>query len=147
MVAVQFPRCAHLRVTAVKPGGWDNRTYRLGMEMSIRLPSQQRYAAQIEKEHRWLPVLGPLLPLPIPVPLGKGEPVEGFPCTWSIYRWLEGETAASERIGDKRQFATDLAQFLVALQEIDATGGAAAGLITSSAAVHSPFTTKKLAVR
>ena len=33
-------------------------------------------AEQTEKEHRWLPVLGPQLPLLVPVPVGKGEPGE-----------------------------------------------------------------------
>jgi aminoglycoside phosphotransferase (APT) family kinase protein len=36
--------------------GWDNTTFRLGEELSLRLPSADRYTAQIVKEHRWLPV-------------------------------------------------------------------------------------------
>ena len=33
------------------------------------------------------------LPLAIPVPLAMGEPAEGYPWRWSIYRWLDGENA------------------------------------------------------
>jgi aminoglycoside phosphotransferase (APT) family kinase protein len=77
----------------------------------------------VEKEHEWLPRLGPLLPLPIPVPLAMGAPGAGYPWPWSVYRWIEGDTATVERIADGRQFATDLAQFLVALQRIDSAGG------------------------
>jgi aminoglycoside phosphotransferase (APT) family kinase protein len=91
--------------------------------MAVRLPSGPWYALQVAKEQKWLPRLAPLLPLPIPVPLAMGLPAEGYPWHWSVYRWLEGETASSERIADLRQFATELAQFLVALQRIDATGG------------------------
>jgi aminoglycoside phosphotransferase (APT) family kinase protein len=52
-----------------------------------------------------------------------GMPGEGYPWHWSIYRWLDGEIATIERIADLRQFATTLAQFLVALQRIDPAGG------------------------
>lgn len=51
-----------------------------------------------------------------------GVAADGYPWHWSIYRWLEGEDAAIERIADLSQFATTLAQFLTALQRIDATG-------------------------
>jgi len=30
---------------------------------------------------------------------------------WSIYRWIEGDTAAPERIGDLSGFAASLARF------------------------------------
>src|SRR5687768_6543155 len=123
LVAAQFPQWADLPIRPVQPGGWDNRTFHLGEEMSVRLPSAQAYAAQVEKEHRWLPRLAPLLPLPIPVPLAMGVPAEGYPWHWSVYRWLDGEIATMGRIGDLRQFATALAQFLAALQRIDPTGG------------------------
>ena len=77
----------------------------------------------MEKEHRWLPKLAPLLPLPIPVPLAKGDPAEGYPWHWSVYRWLEGEVATAGRIADLSEFATTLAGFLTALYRIDPAGG------------------------
>ena len=52
-----------------------------------------------------------------------GAPGEGYPWQWSVYRWLDGENATSERIADPRQLAIDLAAFIAALQRIDATGG------------------------
>ncbi len=91
--------------------------------MAVRPPSAEGYALQVEKEHRWLPLLAPRLRLPIPVPLAIGIPAEGFPWRWSIYRWLDGETASVERIDDMNEFATALARFLAALQRIDPTGG------------------------
>jgi aminoglycoside phosphotransferase (APT) family kinase protein len=123
LVAAQFPRWADFPVKPVDLDGWDNTTFRLGEDMSVRLPSAARYAPQVEKEHRWLPKLAPLLPLPIPVPLAKGAPTDGYPFPWSVYRWLEGETAAVGRIDDLRRFATALAQFLTALYRIDPAGG------------------------
>ena len=108
-------------------GGWDNRTFHLGEEMTVRLPSAAPYALQVEKEQRWLPGLAPLLPLPIPVPLAIGEPGEGYPWHWSVYRWIEGETAKTAEIPDISQFAVDLAKFLIALRRIDSAGGSAPG--------------------
>jgi aminoglycoside phosphotransferase (APT) family kinase protein len=123
LVAAQFPHWAHLPVRPVEFDGWDNRTFRLGEDMAVRLPSAEAYAPQVKKQHRWLPRLAPLLPLPIPVPLALGVPTEGYPWHWSVYRWLPGETAGLDRIADLRRFATDLAQFLSALQRVDPSGG------------------------
>ena len=127
LVSSQFPHWADLPVRPVAHGGWDNRTFHLGEQMVVRLPSAVHYAAQVEKEQRWLPKLAPSLPLPIPTPLALGEPADGYPWSWSIYRWIDGDAAAPERIADLRDFATQLAQFLFALQRIAPTGGPAPG--------------------
>ncbi len=127
LVASQFPEWAGLPVRRVELDGWDNTTFRLGDELSVRLPSADRYVPQVEKEHRWLPVLAPQLPLPIPVPVARGEPGSGFPRPWSVYRWLPGEHASPGRVTDPVGFATDLAGFLGALYAIDASGGPPAG--------------------
>lgn len=127
LVAKQFPQWSDLPIEPVEFGGWDNRTFHLGDNMTVRLPSAAEYAAQAEKEQRWLPRLAPLLPLSIPVPVAMGIPSDRYPWHWSIYPWLEGEIATVERIADPRQFATALAQFLAALQRIDTAGGPAPG--------------------
>jgi aminoglycoside phosphotransferase (APT) family kinase protein len=123
----QFPQWAHLPVRPVPHPGWDNRSFRLGEDMLVRLPSAEIYAAQVETEQRWLPFLAPRLPVRIPVPVGRGHPGEGYPWPWSIYRWIEGETATLAAAADSAALASDLAAFLLALQAIDATGGPAPG--------------------
>lgn len=95
--------------------------------MTIRLPTGDWYARQVEKEQRWLPVLAPQLPLPIPEPLAEGRPGAGFPYPWSVYRWLDGEIAARAPIPDLRGFAAALAGFLTALRRVDAAGGPGPG--------------------
>lgn len=127
LVATQFPQWVDLPITPVELDGWDNRTFHLGDHMTVRLPSAEGYAPQVEKEHQWLPKLAPPLPLPIPVPLAKGAPNGDYPWHWSIYQWLQGEIATVERIADLSAFATSLAQFLTALQYIDSAEGPAAG--------------------
>ena len=123
LVAAQFPQWADLPIKPAESDGWDNRTFRLGEDMSVRLPSAERYSGQVEKEHRWLPRLARLLPLPVPVPLAMGVPADGYPWYWSVYRWLEGDNATVARIDDLHPFATTLARFLTALQRIDPSGG------------------------
>lgn len=123
LVTTQFPKWAGLPIKPVEFDGWDNRTFRLGDDMSVRLPSAARYALKVAKEQRWLPILFTQLPLPIPTPLAMGVPADGYPWHWSVYRWLEGEDATVERIDDLSKFATALARFLTALQQIDPDGG------------------------
>jgi aminoglycoside phosphotransferase (APT) family kinase protein len=127
LVGSQFPQWSELPITAAEPNGWDNRTFRLGSDLLVRLPSAQPYAAQVSKEHRWLPLLAPQLPLPIPVPVAMGEPAESYPWNWSVYRWLDGMPASIAAIDDRSELAVALAHFLVRLQQIDARGGPAPG--------------------
>jgi aminoglycoside phosphotransferase (APT) family kinase protein len=123
LITTQFPEWKDLPIRPVTSSGWDNRTFHLGKHMLVRMPSAAIYALQVEKEQLWLLKLAPSLPLAIPVPLAMGEPADGYPWKWSIYRWLDGETATSGRIDSLRNFATSLAQFLIALQNIDPMGG------------------------
>ena len=127
LVASQIPQWKNLPVKPVAQSGWDNRTFHLGDTMLVRLPSAVEYGAQVEKEQRWLPLLAPLLPLTIPTPLVMGEPSKEFPWSWSVYRWIEGTSAASSQIPDPREFAQALAAFLLALQGIDTTNGPLSG--------------------
>lgn len=123
LVAEQFPQWAGLPVERVELDGWDNATFRLGDGLSVRLPSADGYVAQVDKEHRWLPVLARHLPVPIPEPVAVGRPGGGFPRRWSIYRWIEGDPASRAPIADLTGFAADLARFLAALYTVDADDG------------------------
>jgi aminoglycoside phosphotransferase (APT) family kinase protein len=145
LVASQFPQWADLAVEPVQPAGTDNATYRLGDDMSVRLPRTERATGQVDKDLRWLPMFAPLLPLAIPEPLAKGAPAGGYPWEWGIYRWLPGETATIDRILEPHRGASDLAQFLSALQRVDATDGPPAGPPNSSRGV--PLRTRDATTR
>ncbi len=124
LVASQFPQWAGLPVGRVALDGWDNTTFRLGDTMSVRLPSADPYAAQVAKEQRWLPVLAPRLPVPIPTPLARGEPGPLFPRPWSVYGWVEGDLLDAELVPDVTAFADDVAGFLAALYACEPDGPA-----------------------
>jgi aminoglycoside phosphotransferase (APT) family kinase protein len=127
LLAEQFPQWADLPIEPVRPFGTDNANYRLGEEMLVRLPRRERTGRTLEKERRWLPRLGPLLPLAVPLPLAEGMPAKGYPFVWSVYTWLKGENATNERITELDRLATDLARFIAALQRIDPADGPSPG--------------------
>ncbi len=127
LLAGQFPQWADRPIEPVPSAGTDNALYRRGDDMVVRLPRIHWAVKDVEKEHEWLPRLAPLLPVAIPVPLGRGEPAEGYPWFWSVYRWRDGENPAVDRIADHGFLATELAQFVAALHRIDPTGGPPAG--------------------
>ena len=127
LLAAQFPKWADLPIRSVPSAGTDNALYRVGDDMVVRLPRIHWAVESVEKEHQWLPRLAPLLPVAVPVPLGKGMPGEGYPWQWSIYRWLEGENPTVGGVADSGSLARDLAMFIAALQRVDPSNGPAAG--------------------
>ena len=127
LLAEQFPHWAGLPLERVEPSGTDNAIYRLGGDLVARLPRRERTEVTLRKERAWLPRLAPHLPLAVPLPLAEGTPADGYPWAWSVYRWLEGETAIVEPIADLVRAAHDLARFVAALQQIDTAGGPAPG--------------------
>ncbi|TBL32273.1 aminoglycoside phosphotransferase family protein [Verrucosispora sp. SN26_14.1] len=127
LIATQFPHWAHLPVSPVERDGHDNRTYRLGETMTVRLPTAAGYVPAVAKENEWLPRLAPELPVAVPPVLGVGVPGEGYPFPWSVRGWLPGETADLARVDDPVRLAVAVGEFVLALQSCDATGGPAAG--------------------
>jgi Phosphotransferase enzyme family len=105
LVRNQFPGWSGLAVQPVDSAGWDNAIYRLGADLAVRLPRRRIGADQTATEHRWLPVLGPQLPLAVPIPVGKGMPGEGYPWRWTVCTWLGGEIAAVASAADMNQVA------------------------------------------
>jgi aminoglycoside phosphotransferase (APT) family kinase protein len=123
LLTTQFPQWADLPLAPVQQSGMDNATFRLGDDLSVRLPRYAHWAGQVHREHRWLPRLTPRLPLAVSEPLAMGAPGEGYPYPWSVYRWLDGETVTTEGLTDPVRAAFDLAGFINALQDIDPTDG------------------------
>ncbi|HEX3237857.1 MAG TPA: aminoglycoside phosphotransferase family protein [Gaiellaceae bacterium] len=121
LVAGQFPQWAGLPVEPVLPLGTDNANYRLGADKLVRLPRLERTVEALERELEWLPRLAGDLPLAVPAPLGRGEPAEGFPFPWAVFTWLEGENVTVDEIVDPEQTATELAELLRAIRNLDAT--------------------------
>ncbi|MEU0955406.1 phosphotransferase, partial [Streptomyces niveus] len=86
----QHPDLAGLAIREVA-GGWGNQMWRLGDELAVRMQRMDPTPELQLKERRWLPVLAPRLPLPVPTPVRFGEPSERFPKHWTIMTWVPGE--------------------------------------------------------
>jgi aminoglycoside phosphotransferase (APT) family kinase protein len=128
LITEQFPHWEHLSIHAVEKSGWDNRTFHLGNDLTLRLPSDEEYAPQILKESQWLPLLSQMIHIcQITTPVALGKPCDIYPWHWSVNKWIKGETLSTHSIQDLNQFAQDLALFLREFQSIDATNGPIAG--------------------
>jgi len=127
LVEEQFPRWANMPVRAVARQGWDNRTFRLGDDLSVRLPRAESYAAGVQKESRALGFLDGRLPVSVPSVVALGEPGRGYPFPWSIRRWLAGETVDEAAGLDRVRLAIDLGTLLRALMSLPVDAGTAAG--------------------
>lgn len=117
LIREQFSHLAHLPISAID-GGWDHRSFRLGADLSVRLPSAGHYAAQVQREHRWLPYLASQIEIAIPQPIALGVPSPVFPWHWAVRSWIGGLPAASEPLTESVAFATDIGQFLQRLQKV-----------------------------
>ncbi|WIX99468.1 aminoglycoside phosphotransferase family protein [Amycolatopsis mongoliensis] len=117
LVRGQFPCWGYLPVTPLASGGTVNAVYRLGADLTVRLPLTAGGAADIAKERRVLATLGSL-PVAVPAVAAVGEPAEGYPWPWAVHRWLDGEPALEGRAASVR----DLAEFVVALRASTADG-------------------------
>ena len=121
LLVAQFPHFSELPVSPVPSTGTVNAIYRLGTELCIRMPRMKKWSDDLVKEIDWLPKLARHLSLEIPEPVANGKPGCGYAFDWAIYRWIDGETFASELVSDQNQAATDLALFIKGLQRVDPT--------------------------
>ncbi|MFI0508508.1 aminoglycoside phosphotransferase family protein [Streptomyces sp. WSLK1-5] len=110
----QHPDLAGLAVREVV-GGWGNQMWRLGDELAVRMQRMDPTPELQFKERRWLPVLAPRLPLPVPTPVRFGEPSERFPKHWTVMTWVPGEPLDHGSISRGDHAADTLAEFLRAL--------------------------------
>jgi len=123
LLAAQFPAWAELPIEALPVGGTDNAIYRLGDELSVRLPRRRDWSpGSLDKEFEWLPKLAPFLPVAVPKPVARGAPGEGYPHEWAVYNWLGGEDAVGASL-DLPRTAVDLAELMKALRRIEPAGG------------------------
>lgn len=95
--------------------GWDNAMFRLGDDLTVRLPRRALAAELVEHEQRVLPGLAGSLPLPVPVPVRVGRPALGYPWSWSVLPWFPGAPATEAAVRDPAAAAAILGAFVAAL--------------------------------
>ena len=127
LIRDQLPQWAELEVTPVLEQGNDNRTFRLGEELAIRLPSAERYVAGITKEDLCLPVMARHLSIDVPVPVATGVPSNEYPYPWSVRRWITGTTPDRDSDLDRVALAGEVGNFLRELRAVPPDEGPVAG--------------------
>jgi aminoglycoside phosphotransferase (APT) family kinase protein len=130
LVDRSMPDCRDLPVRRLDASGSSNALFRVGDNLLVRLPRQPGGSATIAKEARWLPFLGPSLPVQVPEIVAVFEPGCGYPEHWSVVRWIDGEhpeVVTPETPADPRRadLAADLASLAHALHAAEVPGDAA----------------------
>ena len=130
LIQEQFPQYSYLEIRPVSYSGWDNATYHLGDEMLLRIPRGEAYALKVPKEQALLIKLGKQISTQIPKPIAMGKPAKDYPWNWSIYKYLEGDSANTVQLSDSdlKSIAIALAKFLKELHQIDTKDAPLPGL-------------------
>lgn len=110
----QHPDLAGLPIRTLA-NGWDNVIFRLGDDLTVRLPRREMAARLIDHEQAVLPDLADALPIRIPAPLRIGRPALGYPWSWSVNPWIPGTIAATTPVADSACQARRLGDFVAAL--------------------------------
>ena len=123
LVAARFPEMGDVMIRPVRSTGTVNAIYRLGDHLYARLPRKAEWESDLDSEWTWLPKLAPHLTLRIPSPVAKGDPAPGYPFSWAVYEWMDGEPYADELIDDEDEAARDLARFVTELRGVEPVQG------------------------
>lgn len=118
----QYPEFVDRPLRPVEEQGTDNVVFRLGLDLSVRLPRKKEAVPRLLKEIEWLPRLRPHLPLSVPIPVATGEPSEDYPFPWAIFRWLDGTTPQPQDLRGA-DTAHALGHFVSVLHSLDTSGG------------------------
>ncbi|GAB3923760.1 aminoglycoside phosphotransferase family protein [Kribbella albertanoniae] len=119
LLVAQFPRWAALPLEPVDSSGLVNAIFRLGSDLSVRLPLRPSTTDMVQREQAKLAALAPFLPVAIPSVEAIGSPTGAYPGEWSIHRWLSGTTPSPDTLAHPRVLAADLAVFVDALRRVD----------------------------
>jgi hypothetical protein len=79
LIAAQLPHLRELPISETASTGTVNAIFRLGSDLSVRLPRVSGGADDLAREVAWLPKLAGRLPIAIPEPVATGRPGKGFP--------------------------------------------------------------------
>jgi len=103
--------------------GWDNSAFLVNGCLVFRFPRRTVAADLLANEARFLPLLAPHFPLPIPSPLYVGEPTGEYPYPFAAYKQIPGTTADRVDLTDEQrsELAVPLGRFLRALHHIPVT--------------------------
>ena len=116
----QFPE---LEIESLRPfaEGWDYTIWLVNERWTFRFPRREIAVPGVRREIAVLPELAPLLPIPVPVPVLVGEPVEGFPWPFFGSELLPGRELGEKALDDRArvEIGGSLARFLRRLHDAE----------------------------
>ncbi|SEJ63365.1 phosphotransferase [Demequina mangrovi] len=92
LVDQQLPGLAHLEI-GERFDGWDMVVYRLGEDLSLRLPRVEAAVGSLARESRLLSTVGAGWTFPHPRIVESGVGQDGYPWPWAVVSWLPGRAA------------------------------------------------------
>ncbi|WNZ14381.1 aminoglycoside phosphotransferase family protein [Streptomyces sp. 11x1] len=126
LIREQLPRWSGRAVRRVPSTGTVNAIFRIGADLSARLPLRPADPAEalavLEREALASAELARFSPFPVPKPVALGEPGAGYPMPWSVQTWLPGTVASDADPSGSDAFAEDLATFVAALRDAGTRG-------------------------
>ncbi|WP_116426591.1 aminoglycoside phosphotransferase family protein [Streptomyces spongiicola] len=125
-VREQFPQWTGKAVRLLSSTGTVHAVFRIGDDLSARLPLRLTDAAQalavLKREARASAEPARVSRFPVPEPVALGKPGAGCPMPWSVQTWLPGTVAVDADPSGSDAFARDLAAFIAALRDAGTRG-------------------------
>lgn len=119
----QVPQLSGQPVTPSTGSGSSNWVFRLGQDHAVRLPRSDSYVDDLEKEVRWLPVLGPQLTVRVPEIVFVGQPSRAFSRPWTVVTWVPGELPPQQQDrSEQDRLAKALGRFTRSLHAVESFG-------------------------
>jgi aminoglycoside phosphotransferase (APT) family kinase protein len=116
----QFPE---LEVESLRPfaEGWDYTILLVNERWAFRFPRREIAVPGVRREIAVLPELAPLLPIPVPVPVFVGEPVDDFPWPFFGSELLPGRELGEAALDkpSRVEIGRSLARFLRRLHDAE----------------------------
>ncbi len=126
LIGEQFPQWADEPVVRLPGSGTVNAIFRIGSRYAARFPLNDRdpvdAEAWLRREASALDELADCISFAAPRPVALGRPGEGYPLTWSVQTWVDGEVATPEGCARSAAFASDLATLIGQTWEADTRG-------------------------
>ena len=117
LIASQFPE-VDLGSLELIGEGWDNTIWLVDGHWVFRFPRREVALPGFLRELDVLPRIAPLVTAPVPIPVFRGEPTEGFPWPFSGAALIPGDELG--RVPrDEIVLARDLGGFLRTLHDLD----------------------------